>query len=59
MKIFDHPYLKEPCFKLGLEQKEFLKTCEVFKSFQNQNPIPNNQYETKTNFLKIAETPTN
>jgi hypothetical protein len=40
---FDHPYLKEPCFILGLEQKEFLKSCEVFKSFQNQNPIPNSQ----------------
>jgi hypothetical protein len=27
LKIFDHPYLKEPCFKLGLEQREQLKTC--------------------------------
>jgi hypothetical protein len=25
LKIFDHPYLKEPCFRLGLEQREQLK----------------------------------
>ena len=44
LKIFDHPYLKEPCFKLGLEQREQLKTCQVWQAFQNQKPIPNEDY---------------
>ena len=54
LKIFDHPYLKEPCFKLGLEQKEYLKTCEVFKSFQNQLPIINKDFNEMVE-VKILE----
>jgi hypothetical protein len=35
-KILSHPYLQEPCFKLGLQQNEQLKTSEVWKALMKQ-----------------------
>ena len=49
LKIFDHPHLKEPCFRLGLEQREQLKACPVWQSFLNQQPIVNDQYTDTAN----------